>query len=641
MSGDTASDFVLLPRPRLIDFTGGTFSLPERGLVVIEGANEGELRLTAESLIAALAGANRTGWKISGGETDSLAAGASLSPASHPSEIRLRVIPNAVMPNEGYEISIADDGIESVASRPAGIFYSAQTLIQIIRQAGRALPCLHIRDWPDFPNRGVMLDISRDKVPTMETLFSLMDLLASWKINQFQLYTEHTFAYQNHPVVWSSASPITADEVQTLDRYCRERFIELVPNQNSFGHMRRWLVHKEYNHLAECPQGCDTSWGHFDEPFSLAPAEPGSIELIRGLYDELLPNFRSNQINVGCDETVDLGQGRSKDLVARLSPGRVYLDFLLKIYHEVHDRDHTMQFWGDIVMEHPDLVDELPRDLVALEWGYEANHPFDKHGALFADSKIPFYVCPGTSSWNSVAGRTSNAVSNISNAAESGLKHGAIGYLNTDWGDNGHWQPLPVSYLGYAYGAAVSWAVEANRDIDIQEALNSSAYLDPSGIAGVVACDLGNVYESTQVQLPNSTVLFRVLQAEPDKISSLVCPNGEIEQAVKQFRTTLAIIEGISSSLPESRMRRVDADLVQRELSWVADMLRHACRRAIWVLRRGAGLEDSTRGRRLATEGERLLDNHEVIWHARNRPGGFADSQARMKKMVQTYSDFG
>ena len=96
-----------------------------------------------------------------------------------------------------------------------------------------------------------MLDISRDKVPTMATLFSLVDLLAELKINQLQLYTEHTFAYRNHPAVWAKASPMTGDEILQLDQYCRERFIELVPNQNSFGHMEQWLKLPQYRDLAE------------------------------------------------------------------------------------------------------------------------------------------------------------------------------------------------------------------------------------------------------------------------------------------------------------------------------------------------------------------------------------------------------
>ncbi len=256
------------------------------------------------------------------------------------------------------------------------MFYAVCTLIQLLgirdQEAGgrrqestpisnlqsptSSLPALRISDWPDFPNRGVMLDISRDRVPTMQTLLELVDLLASWKINQLQLYTEHTFAYRNHPEVWADASPMTGEEILALDAYCRERFIELVPNQNSFGHMTRWLTHDRYRPLAEAPDGCDTRWGHYDYPFSLCPIDPGSIELVRSIFDELLPHFTSRQFNVGCDETIDLGQVRSKEAVEKLGAGRVYLDFLLKIYREVRARGRTMQFWGDIIMEHPELV---------------------------------------------------------------------------------------------------------------------------------------------------------------------------------------------------------------------------------------------------------------------------------------------
>ncbi len=66
-----------------------------------------------------------------------------------------------------------------------------------------------MRDHPDLPVRGVMLDISRDKVPTMATLEAVIDRLASLKVNQVQLYSEHTFAYRNHPEVHAAASPST------------------------------------------------------------------------------------------------------------------------------------------------------------------------------------------------------------------------------------------------------------------------------------------------------------------------------------------------------------------------------------------------------------------------------------------------
>src|SRR4029453_13120330 len=106
---------------------------------------------------------------------------------------------------------------------------------------GGRLPVGTVEDWPDVPVRGVMLDVSRDKVPTMETVRALVDRLAGWKVNQLQLYMEHTFAYRDHEDVWRAASPFTAEEVVELDAYCRARHVELVPNQNCLGHWERWL----------------------------------------------------------------------------------------------------------------------------------------------------------------------------------------------------------------------------------------------------------------------------------------------------------------------------------------------------------------------------------------------------------------
>ena len=88
-----------------------------------------------------------------------------------------------------------------------------------------------------FETRGYMLDISRDKVPTMSTLRQIIDLLKVCNYNQFQLYTEHTFRYAKHEPAWRNASPLTPTEVRELDAYCRMNDIELVPNQNSL-HLR-------------------------------------------------------------------------------------------------------------------------------------------------------------------------------------------------------------------------------------------------------------------------------------------------------------------------------------------------------------------------------------------------------------------
>ena len=545
---------------------------------------------------------------------------------------------------EGYRLTIGADGIHIVAHDAAGAFYAAMTMRQIARQnvGAGVLPCLCIEDWPDFSHRGVLLDISRDKVLTMETLYALVDLLSEWKINQFQLYTEHTFAYRHHREVWENASPMTGEEVMALDAYCRQRFMELVPNQNSFGHLRRWLKYPRYRHLAETPAGFQSPWG--DDPFSLCPLEPGSLELLAELYDELLPHFSSRQFNVGCDETFDLGQGRSRAACEERGVGRVYLEFLLKIHQLVQRHGRTMQFWGDIIVHYPDLISELPKDVIALEWGYEADHPFAKDGEKFAQAGVPYYICPGTSSWNAIAGRTANALGNLWNAAESGQAlrraqdkaHGAIGYLITDWGDNGHWQHLPVSFLGYAYGAAVSWAAQASRDLDLPRALALHAFQDAIGVMGRLAYDLGNAYREAGVLVPNASLLALILLHPDQPVTESDWPGLTVEG----LERTLECVDRVMAPLAQARMARPDAELIADEFRNAAALLRHACRLGIARLRTESGkivsIPVETR-RILANDLEDIAADYRRLWLIRNRPGGLADSVGQMERLLGMY----
>jgi len=600
---------VLLPEPRHIELTSGAFTLAPDQLIVLQSHTPAELLFTGQEAQRALSQAAGVTWHIQATETEPPVAAGLVISTLHPAQT---INTHA----QGYILDIAADGIVIEAVDLPGAYYGVMTLVQLLRQYSTRLPYLHIEDYPDFPARGIMLDISRDKVPTMKTIFNLVDLLAGLKINELQLYTEHTFAYRRHPVVWQDASPFTGEEIMQLDAYCRARHIALVPNQNSFGHMRRWLTHDEYRQLAEAPYGCDTRWGRFDEPFTLCPGDPGSIKLIGELYDELLPHFTSRVLNVGCDETVDLGAGRSKEECDTNGTGRVYLDFLLKIYKLVQQHGHTMQFWGDIIMEHPEFVTELPKDVLALEWGYEFDHPFADHSAKFAASGVPFYVCPGTSSWNSIGGRTDNALGNLLNAAENGLKNGAIGYLITDWGDNGHHQPLPVSYLGYAYGAAVSWSLSTNRDTDIARGLSLQVFADPSGAAGQLAYAIGNVYRLFETRTHNSTAYALAVTRPLDNLGLSVSLN-EAKRALRE-------IERLERALPRLKVQREDAALIQQEFQFVLDLMRYGVNRIIFALtdvKKRTALKAPLRA-----EGRKVIAEHKKVWLARNRPGGLVDS---------------
>ncbi|HVO71068.1 MAG TPA: glycoside hydrolase family 20 zincin-like fold domain-containing protein [Aggregatilineaceae bacterium] len=621
------STLTLLPQPQKLALTDSTFTLADRQLIAIDAPRPADLFFTAQRAQAGLKHFAWVNWEIAGGNL--------------PAALTI-TLDDSLQHPEGYRLVIEADGMRVGGGDLAGAFYGIMTLVQLIQTHGRELPTLTIDDWPDLPARGVMLDISRDKVPTMGTLYHLVDLLAGWKINQLQLYTEHTFAYRHHREVWEKASPITAEQILALDAYCRARHIELVPNQNSFGHMHRWFEHERYRPLAETEAAFQAPWGAMLPPFSLSPAVPASLDLIEEVYAELLPNFTSRMVNVGCDETFDLGLGQSKDLVARKGKGRVYLDFLLGIYQRVRAHGRTMQFWGDIINQYPDLVPDVPKDTIALEWGYEADHDFPGKTKLFAGSGMPFYVCPGTSSWNSIAGRTDNCTGNIRNAVENGLEHGALGVLNTDWGDNGHWQTLPISYLGFAWGAALGWSYGQNVDLDLCSALDAFAFQDEAGVMGRLAYDLGNVYQVPGVLIHNTSLILNAYEATLEEMRSgrsgflsqearaILADDAALEE---RLHATLDAIDGIMKPLGRARLAVPDADLIRREFALAAEMLRHGVKRVLLQLP-GSPLRKND----LAAEMDAIETEFGALWLARNRPGGLEDSMARLDKARRLYA---
>lgn len=542
--------------------------------------------------------------------------------------------------SEAYALEIDESRIEIRSSGQRGLFYGVCTLAQLVSlgrgPGGVRLPQLRVEDQPTFARRGVMLDISRDKVPTLATTLHLVELLASLKLNELQLYMEHTFAYAGHEKVWENASPFTGAEVEELDRFCRERHIDLVPNQNSFGHMQRWLAFEPYrSELAEAPNGFEHAWNPTREPYGLCPTEPKSLTFLNGLYDQLLPHFSSRTFNVGLDETFDLGLGRSKQACDARGTERVYLDFLKEIHAAVARRGLAMQFWGDIIIKRPELIPELPQDAIAMEWGYEFDHPFAENVVKFAAAGLRFYVCPGTSTWNSIAGRTENALLNIAEAIKHGAAHGALGVLNTDWGDNGHLQPLCASYIGFFAGAAMSWKAEdaqAPLELPVAEWLEAFVYDDEEKRLGKVTRDLGNVYREMGCRPHNASALFYFVAGRTGQPIEL--PGTEAHH----FDATLARLSTLDAELAAARPRSDEARRSQAELGWASDLLKVACR--IGKARFAIGLDEPIskveRGlrERLAAELAPLIERHKSLWLGRNRPGGLVDSAAQMDRVL-------
>ena len=614
---------LLLPVPREMVLTSSPNPLPQQGTINIS-ANT--LLFEAQRAQKALKQYANLNWQIVVGNQ---ADGLSLE------------FENAISHPQGYRLSVRSGRITIAGKDASAVYYGVATLAQLLQHYGGALPDMTVNDWPDFPVRGVMLDISRDKVMTMETLYALVELLAGWKMNQLQLYMEHSFAYSQHETVWKEASPFTGQQILELDHFCRQHHVELVANQNSFGHMERWLKHPAYKHLAECPDGFIGDFGdHMGErrpATSLNPIDPASIALIDGLYGELLPHFTSPTLNVGGDEPWEMGQCQSREACETRGRGRVYVDYLLKLYELTQKHGRQMMFWADVIVKYPELIPEMPKDVIALEWGYYMGHPYEQHSPMFAQSGMPFYVCPGTSSWNSLAGRTTNAIGNIRDAASTGLKYGATGLLLTDWGDRGHWQPLAVSYLGFAVGMATAWAYETNADIDLPAVLDRFVFHDAVGLMGQVAADLGDLYRLPGLEYPNGSLLFFLLQQNDRDLSTLIRnldqnvvldkPFGIITETMRQ---ALAVLDENLERISRSSA----SDLLKDELTQVANLMRHACLRGL-LLNGAADVSAAY----LLNDLENLIPQQRLNWLARNRPGGLKDSIKRFEPLLRQYRD--
>jgi len=512
---------------------------------------------------------------------------------------------------EGYALAISKTGIEISFRETGGLRAATATLRQLLREYGRRLPCLRIRDWPDFPRRGVMLDISRGRVPKLETLLDLAEKLSDFKINELQLYTEHTFAYKKYKSVWQSWGALTAKEIQILDARCRELGIDLVPNQNSFGHLRYFLADPRLKKLGEISEPYEDDSKEFvRHPTTLAPNHPGTLPFLRGLYDELLPDFSSKVFNAGCDETWDLGRGQSKKLCEAKGKGRVYLDFLKKIHREVSARDKQMMFWGDIVLKYPKLLPELAAlgtpnsgsasssrlqklaeqefgvpNLIALTWGYEANHPFGTEAAQFAKAKIPFYVCPGTSTWQTLIGKHDNALANLRAAAKAGKKFGAIGFLNTDWGDGGHPQPLAVSWPMFAAGAALAWNSKSLEEKCLLSVLSRDVFEDSTGNIAEAGFKLGFAHQKLGVNAPNETPLGTVIAAPKPEDRELFCRNGLkwfAKISAKNIFAALTEIESQRKILARVKPKLESGKILAAELDLAARMAEQSCKFMLW-----------------------------------------------------------
>jgi hypothetical protein len=444
----SADAFQVVPRPKSITTTGESFKLSRNTKVVLADPKSSDDRFAADDFIVDVRETAALSLRVgSKGGKGQILAGLLSLPRVRQAVERLGASVPQSLGDEGYLLVVKSGGVVVAGASPAGVFYGLQTLKQLVRGEGASayIQGALVTDWPSMRWRAVSDDISRGPVPTVEYVKRQIRTEAMFKLNMHSFYMENVFQSASHPLIAPEGGSLSPEEIRELVAYARRYHVELVPEQQTFGHLHKALKLEKYKELAEVPYG-DV----------LSPQAEGSYEIVADWYKELDQLFPGKFFHIGADETFELGQGRSAEQVKARGIGPVYFDHLKRVRELLQPYNRRLMFWGDIALNHPELLPNVPRDMIAMNWDYAPRESYDARIGLFKKAGLEQFVCPGVWSWNQIFPNTDAASVNITGFVRDGQEAGVLGMMNTQWDDDGE-SLFEMTWYGIVLGAAASW----------------------------------------------------------------------------------------------------------------------------------------------------------------------------------------
>ena len=365
---------------------------------------------------------------------------------------RHKLSANPELGQEGYRLLVTSEVVLISANSKRGAFYGVQTLKQLIRtkRFDKAIPALEIKDWPDMEIRAMMDDISRGPVPTKDYMHQQIERMAEMKINMLTYYTQDVVKTKSHPEFAPPGGALDINEWSELADYAKKYHIELVGNFQSFGHFDQILKHPEFSHLGE-------------SGMLLSPAFEESYELLEDIYAEMIPAFHSEYFHINSDETFDLGTGASKAMVDSLGEEVVYANHIKRIHKIITGMGKKVMMWGDIALDHPEILDLLPKDIILVTWGYDILDDYAPRITPFKEAGFTQLVSTGILNSYSTIPDFNVAKGNIGGFMAETKKQQVWGMLNTVW-DDGGFALFSKDWYGVAYAADQSWNSSPNDE---------------------------------------------------------------------------------------------------------------------------------------------------------------------------------
>ncbi|RYG46810.1 MAG: glycoside hydrolase, partial [Chitinophagaceae bacterium] len=323
---------------------------------------------------------------------------------------------------EGYILVINKKQRLLAANSETGLFYGLQTLKQLTRSGWNT--SVSIIDWPSFEHRVIYDDISRGPIPTVAYIKKQIERMAELKINYLSFYIEHIVQPVSHPDFAPANGKLMIADIKELSAYAANFHMQLIGSFQSFGHFEKILALPQYKSMGETST-------------LISPLDPNARKFLADVIGELCDAFSAPFFNVNCDETFDLGKGRSKPYIDSIGPAKFYADHLKFLYDVVKSHGKRMMMWGDVALQHEEILDILPKDVIYLTWEYGDKKSFDPWIQPFVKRGLEFMVCPGILNSYRMFPDMAMAKANIKGFLEQGKQHGSTGAFTTIWDDGG------------------------------------------------------------------------------------------------------------------------------------------------------------------------------------------------------------
>ena len=422
----------------------------------------------------------------------------------------VKKIPAKENESQAYIIKITPKKIILQAATEQGLFYARQSLNQIIKYQNVTtektefeIPCMTITDWPALEYRGWMDDVSRGPVPTMDFIKKEIRALAAYKMNFFQLYTEHVFKLESHPDI-APTDGLTAQEIKELTEYAKQYYVEFMGNQQCFAHAEKTLrIPFYYDEIGDTKNNFD-------------PSNPKTYKFLEDVFNEVAPAYESEYFNINCDETEGLGSGKAKEYIEKIGKDEAYCEHINKVYDILKKHGKTVMMWGDIIAKNTAMIDRLPEDIQFVVWSYGARDSFMEMLKPFKESGHTFWVATGANCWSTVFPDIQTYMKNIANFARDAYVSGAKGLMNTAWDDYGE-SMFSSTWHSMTWAAEMAW--NPGTGLEYEDNFNKMFEIQYFGKITKNNETITALYDLNEINMSFDELDKPLLEFYPDQIS--------------------------------------------------------------------------------------------------------------------------